>query len=246
MVRLLSVGLDPAELELVTLAVRLRWPDARVSVATDGQRGVELVEEETPDILLLQARADDAVSVTDVLRDVRRFSAVPIVVMEKDGAEADAVKVLEEGADDYVRLPCGPMELMSRMVALLRRTRYEREARSGSAIVSGALVVIPSTYEVFLGEKRLSLTPTEFPLLHILLKNRSVVVSHELLERLLWGERGYSASLLKKYIQRLRKKLGDEPREPRWIATVPGYGYRYVGPVPSSASERVAVAAAPS
>jgi len=241
MVQVLAVGLDPPELELVTLAVRLRWPDARVSVATDGQRGVELVEEETPDILLLQARGDDAVSVTGVLREVRHFSAIPTLVLEKDGAEADAVKVLEEGADDYVRLPCGPMELMSRMVALLRRTRYEREARSGSAIVSGTLVVIPSTYEVFLGEKRLSLTPTEFRLLHILLKNRSVVVSHELLERLLWGERGYSASLLKKYIQRLRKKLGDEPR---WIATVPGYGYRYVGPVPSSAPEQVAVAAA--
>ena len=97
-------------------------------------------------------------------------------------------------------------------------------------IFSGSLVINPATYSVFLDGHRLMLTSTEFRLLYLLVNNRGMVVSHRLLERTLWGDRVDSAPLVKKYVQRLRRKLNDDPRHPQWIANVHGIGYRFVGP----------------
>jgi DNA-binding response OmpR family regulator len=94
-------------------------------------------------------------------------------------------------------------------------------------------LVNPATYEVFLEERRVVLTSTEFRLLHLLLKNQGVVVSHQALERELGGGHWVeSVSLGKKYIQRLRRKLRDDAQEPRWIVTVRSVGYRFIGPHP--------------
>jgi DNA-binding response OmpR family regulator len=96
------------------------------------------------------------------------------------------------------------------------------------------LLVNPATYEAFLGGERLTLTTTEFRLLYLLLKNWGIVVSRATLERTVWGEQVDSYGLVKKYVQRLRHKLGDDAREPFWIASVHGVGYRFIGPTPKT------------
>jgi DNA-binding response OmpR family regulator len=103
---------------------------------------------------------------------------------------------------------------------------------SEGPLSSGKLFINPATYEVYLGEERVTLTSTEFRLLHLLVKNRGMVVAHQTLERALWGEDVDSSRLVKKYVQRLRRKLGDDAREPQWIASVHGVGYRFIGPPP--------------
>ena len=108
-------------------------------------------------------------------------------------------------------------------------------------MASGALLLNPATYEVLLHGKRMALTSTEFRLLHLLLKNRGTVATHRFLELALWGDRVDSSALVKKYIQRLRRKLGDDPQEPEWIANVYGVGYRFLGGSTSHVPEQQGV-----
>ncbi len=112
----------------------------------------------------------------------------------------------------------------------MRRTGARARREEERPLRSGQLLVNPTTYEVFLGDRRVALTSTEFRLLHLLLKNRGIVVSHETLGRTLWGEEVDSSELVKKYVQRLRRKLGDTAQQPRWIVSIHGTGYRFVGP----------------
>ena len=100
--------------------------------------------------------------------------------------------------------------------------------------MDSGLMVNPATYEAFLSGRRLTLTTTEFRMLFLLIKNWGIVVSRQTLERTLWGERVDSYGLVKKYVQRLRQKLGDDAREPFWIANVHGVGYRFIGPTPKT------------
>ena len=122
----------------------------------------------------------------------------------------------------------------------MRRTEVNGE---GKLLSSGSLTLDPTTYEVFLDGARLTLTSTEFRLLHLFLNNRGTVVSHDFLAKSLWGDRVDSSALVKKYIQRLRRKLSDEPQNPEWIANVHGVGYRFLGPrAPAPVQEYVGVA----
>lgn len=238
--RVLCIGLNTDVLEMVTVAVRLRWPDAHIFEEKSSRRGLDLIEAETPDLVLLSGARSD-LSLMETIQELRRFSEVPLMVWEHDGGELEVVKALELGADDYIRPPHGFIELVARMVALMRRLQPAPNTSNSPTITSGDLVVHSKTYEAFLGDTRLNLTPTEFRLLYILMSNRSAVVSHRFLERLLWGDRYDAGSLLKKYIQRLRKKLEDDPMDPIWISTLRGVGYRFIGPA-EGARAPVAVA----
>jgi DNA-binding response OmpR family regulator len=99
-------------------------------------------------------------------------------------------------------------------------------------LLSGRLLVNPATYEAFLGREQLALTTTEFRLLYLLVKNWGIVVARQTLERTLWGEQTDSYGLVKRYVQRLRHKLGDDAHEPRWVASIHGVGYQFIGPTP--------------
>lgn len=164
------------------------------------------------------------------------FSDVPIIVAqeEEDESEMQVVKALELGADDYIKMPCNLMVVMARVVALLRRVGLAKNRSEESVIHCGDLVIDPSNYEVFLRSERLMLTPTEFKLLYLLAKNRHMTLSQEFIHRIVWGEDIQVGETLKKYIQRLRRKLGDDARDPTWIKTVHGVGYRFSSPARSS------------
>lgn len=238
--RILCIGLNTDALELVTVAICLRWPDAEIREAKISQEGLDMVGAENPDLVLLSGAAS-GLSLTESIRELRRFSEVPLMVWEQDGGEVEAVKALELGADDYIRPQYGFVEILARIVALMRRLQPVRNRLNSPILSSGSLFVHSDTYEVFLGKARIDLTPTEFRLLYVLMSNRSAVVSHRFLERLLWGDRYDAGSLLKKYIQRLRKKLEDDPMDPIWISTLRGVGYRFIGPA-EGAQAPVAVA----
>ena len=223
------IGADSRTAELVTLAVHLRWPNVEPTVATTAAEGLEMVERESPDVVILRPDFTDK-TLSATIQELRRFTNVPMLVLGHQGDEMEVVTSLEVGADDYVRLPCDLTEIMVRVWALLRRVGLRPEPETDGPISSGRLLINPATYEVFMGDRRLILTSTEFRLLHLLVKNRGTVVAHQTLERALWGGHMDSSRLVKKYVQRLRRKLGDHAREPLWIASVHGVGYRFIGP----------------
>ena len=229
--KVVYIGREGRAAEVATLAVHLRWPDVMLRIAPTAEEGLEAVERESPDVVLLHPDFTD-LTLGKAIQEMRRFTNVPLLVLGRDGDDMEVVTSLELGADDYVRLPCDLTEIMVRIWALLRRVGVRPVRENEGPVTSGRLFINPATYEVFLGQQRVTLTSTEFRLLHLLIKNRGMVVAHQTLERALWGEHMDSSRLVKKYVQRLRRKLGDDAREPVWIASVHGVGYRFIGPPP--------------
>lgn len=231
--KVVFIGADTRTADIASLGVRLRWPDSTVIQAVTATQGLEQVEREWPNIVLLHPDFSDMTH-SGAIQELRGFSNVPLLVLGHQNDEMEAVSSLEVGADDYVRVPCDLTELTARIWALLRRSGMGTSYESESPVVSGRLLVNPATYEAFLGGQRLTLTTTEFRLLYLLAKNWGIVVSRATLERTLWGEHVDSYGLVKKYVQRLRHKLGDDAKEPFWIASVHGVGYRFIGPTPKT------------
>jgi two-component system KDP operon response regulator KdpE len=231
--KVVFVGADARTAEMALMSVRLRWPDSTSSIATAGRDGLELVERVAPDVVILHPNFTD-ISLAKTIQELRGFTNVPLIVLGTQGDEMEVVTALETGADDYVRLPCDLTEMTTRVWALLRRVGFSKTHDQESPLLSGRLLINPATYEVFLGDERLMLTSTEFRLLYLLVRSRGTVVSHQAVERALWGDQMDSSGLVKKYVQRLRRKLRDDSREPRWIASVHGVGYRFIGPAPSA------------
>ena len=242
--KVVFIGADSQVAEMVGLSIRLRWPGITPLVATTASAGLELVEQESPDVVLLHPPFLD-MSLADALHELRWFSNVPLLVLSHQGSGTGIVTAVELGADDYVRLPCELTEIMARVWALLRRVAGKTYHEGERPVRSGELFINPATYEVFLGDRQVMLTSTEFRVLYLLVKNRGIVVSHETLERTLWGEEADSSGMAKRYVHRLRQKLGDTTHEPRWVVSIRGTGYRFVGPTsdPRETAGRVLVSA---
>lgn len=224
------IGLDHRVAEIAALSLRLRWPDFTLLVINTATEGVERIGQTSLDIVLLHPDFTD-MSPFGAIERIRRFSSVPLMVLGCDADEVDMISSLDTGADSYVRLPCDSAEIGAIIFALLRRANGEIND-GNETFLSGQLFINPATYEVFLAGQRVMLSPTEFRLLRLLIRNRGTMVSHQTLERFVG--RDHSSGLVKKYMQRLRRKLGDDARNPRWIATVYGVGYRFIGPSPST------------
>jgi two-component system alkaline phosphatase synthesis response regulator PhoP len=229
--KVVYIGGDGRTSEIATLAIHLRWPDVTTQNTTSAREGIDAVERIQPDVVLLHPDFED-LPLDTAIREIRRLSQAPLLVLGRDGDEMEVITSLELGADEYIRLPCDLTEIMVRIWALLRRTGVRPFPRSEGSFSSGRLFINPANYEVFLGNQRIYLTFTEFRLLHLLIKNRGTVVTHRTLERALWGEHVESSRLVKKYVQRLRQKLEDDAREPCWVGSVHGVGYRFIGPLP--------------
>jgi DNA-binding response OmpR family regulator len=222
---------DGTKVEQLVLALRLRWPDLRPLVASQGTVGLQVIEQEEPSMVMLCEDLPD-LGIWQTIREIRRFSDIP-VILAVEGSEQpdmDVVKAIELGADDYISMPCNLMIVMARVVALMRRVGISKQRNDETPIQCGELMIDPATYEVFLGDVRLVLTPTEFKLLYLLAKNRHMTLSQEFIQRVIWSDEIEAGDTLKKYIQRLRRKLGDNARNPIWIKTVHGVGYRFSSP----------------
>jgi len=224
------VGTDTRIADLATFAIHLRWPEVTPIVVTSPVEALDMISRESLDVVLLHPDIGDGTP-AEFIRDIRELTKVPLLVLSDQGDETELVTAVEVGADDYVPLPCDLTEIMIRIWALVRRAELQTSSDEVEGpLRSGPLSLDPTTSEVSLSDKPLPLTTTEFRLLHFLMKNRGAVVAHQTMVRALWSGRMDSSEIAKKYVQRLRGKLADDPKEPHWIASVHGVGYRFIGP----------------
>jgi two-component system, OmpR family, KDP operon response regulator KdpE len=233
------IGANPKIAEMATLGVGLRWPDATVLGATTAAEGLGVVVQESPDLVIVHSSFSD-MALSQVIPELRAFSNVPLLALGPRVKETEVVIYLDLGADDYVPLPCSSPVLMMRIYALLRLSGMPMPSSEiESPLLSGELFVIPAACQVFLDNQQVPLTATEFRLLYLLIKNRGSVVDHHTLELSLeLGQATDGSGPVKKYVSSLRRKLGDNAQEPRWIATAQGSGYLFIGPDPISETPR--------
>jgi two-component system KDP operon response regulator KdpE len=228
--RIIVVDDEPDVVESVRLGFTLQWREVDVLGAADGEAALDAVEAERPDIVLLDIGLP-GLDGFEVLRRIREFSDVPVVMLTARDDAMDKVKGLELGADDYVTKPFNHLELMARVKAVMRRHDMPAPASRAPSFRSGALEMDFARQEVRLSGERLELTPTEYNLLYHLVRNAGHVMTHGTLLAKVWG-REYvdEVDYVRVYIRRLRDKLGDDPDEPRFIRTERGLGYRFLPP----------------
>jgi len=199
----------------------------RVVTADDGQMALTVYRREKPSLVILDLglpRMDGL----DVARTLRRDSNVPIIMLTARVDETDKLIGLELGADDYITKPYSPKELVARVRAVLRRTGGERE-QAPPPIVAGDIRIDLERRLVTVGGQTVDLTPTEFDLLAVLARHPGRVFSRlELLDRVQgYAFEGYERTV-DAHVKNLRQKIEPEPKQPRYVLTVYGGGYRFV------------------
>lgn len=228
--KMLLVDDAPEVVESVRLGLMLLWRDVEVIDAGTGNAALDLVERETPDLVLLDIGLPD-INGFDVLGEIRAFSDVPVIMLTAQDNTMDKVKGLELGADDYVTKPFDHLELLARIQAVLRRLDMSAPTSRVPSFQSGGLEVNFAAQEAHLDGDRLDLTATEYKLLYHLVRNAGQILPHATLLARVWG-REYvdEVDYIRVYIRRLRAKLGDDPERPRYIQTERGLGYRFLLP----------------
>jgi two-component system KDP operon response regulator KdpE len=209
------------------LRINLAARKYEVSTATDGASGLAAVARDRPDVMILDLGLPD-MDGTEVIRGVRGWTSTPIIVLSVWGQEGQKVAALDAGADDYVTKPFGMDELLARLRAAVRR----------AAPAPDEPVVATEHFTVDLAAKRVSrngggdvgLTPTEWQLLEVLVRNRGRLVTQRQLLQEVWGPAYETESnYLRVFVAQLRRKLEPEPSRPRYLLTEPGMGYRFDG-----------------
>ena len=197
----------------------------RVVTAADGPGAINLVESADPDLLLLDVMLP-GMDGCEVLRRIREFSALPVIMVTAKGEEADIVRGLETGADDYLTKPFNEKELIARVHAVLRRAHFGPEDRRAAVFENGRLAIDYAQHVVKMDDEEILLTPTEYRLLACLAQSVGRTLLQEDILLKVWGA-GYEgeAHLLRVNVARLRGKLGEDANGPRYVVTRPGVGY---------------------
>ena len=196
----------------------------RAITAISGEAALDLFELEIPDLVLLDILMP-SMDGFEVCRRIREFSQLPIIMVTAKDSEMDKIKGLDAGADDYVTKPFTARELMARVRASLRRTRLWNE-RPVPAFQLGDLVVDFATHRVTVKGEEKCLTGTEYRLLSYLVRNMPCILTPDVILTNVWGEGYYGdIHLLQASVARLRAKIGDDAKNPRYILTRHGIGY---------------------
>jgi two-component system KDP operon response regulator KdpE len=198
-----------------------------VVTAATGAAGLAAVEQFGPDLVLLDLGLPD-IEGQRLLEELRRCTAAPVIVLSVRGAERDKILALDNGADDYLTKPFGIGELLARMRVALRHTQPAPAAPPQGPLTVGDLALDPLGHTVARRGEPVHLSPTEFSLLELLMRNAGKVVTHRTLLHTVWGsEYGGQTQLLRVYVSQLRGKIEDRPDRPAYILTEPGIGYRF-------------------
>ena len=222
--KVLVIEDDPNILEAISVCFRLRWIGIELVTASNGEEGIRLAENESPDVIILDIGLPD-ISGFEVLEQIRLFSDVPVIILTVRGEEMDKVRGLELGADDYITKPFNHMELLARVRTVLKRASRSGFADSQSKFIHGELMVDFEARTVSSSGEVVKLTPTEYKILYLLVRNVDRVVTHRKLMYEIWGEDYVeNPDRLRTYIRRLRDKLKDEP--PRVLLTEHGLDYK--------------------
>ena len=216
---------DDEEMILRTVRAYLDREGFKTYTATDGEEALRAFEEKGPDLIVLDLMLPKLNGI-EVTKRIRAKSSVPIIMLTAKAAEADRIVGLELGADDYLVKPFSPRELVARVRAVLRR--IEGEASATERIVAGELEIDLKTREVKVNGREVELTPTEFDLLAFLARHPGHVFTRL---QLLREVQGYTydvfARTIDTHVKNLRRKIEEDPKEPRYILTVHGVGYRF-------------------
>jgi two-component system KDP operon response regulator KdpE len=209
------------------LRISLNARSIEVVDCSTGEEGLVRVADRRPDVVLLDLGLPDLDGI-EVLRRLRAFTDVPVVVITAREQQQDKIAALDAGADDYVTKPFDVEELLARVRAVLRRVP---QTTSAPAVVTvGALEIDLALRQVRLDGETVHLTKTELALLEQLVTQPGKLLTHEHLLHKVWGEGyGSESNYLRVYIGQLRRKLGDHAARPRLIVTEPGVGYRWIG-----------------
>jgi DNA-binding response OmpR family regulator len=224
---ILTADDDPQLLRLI--ARNLEFEDYDVLTASDGQKALELIEAHQPDVVLLDVMMPRMDGFT-VCQRVREFSMVPIIIITARGQDQDKIRGLDMGADDYLTKPFSVDELLARVRAVLRRAQFisnenNSQARQATATI-GNLTIDYTQHLVTMAGKEIALTPIEYRLLSYLAQNAGRVITQDLLLEHVWGSDYIGEShMLQVNINRLRRKLEQDPAHPRYILTKVGIGY---------------------
>jgi two-component system, OmpR family, KDP operon response regulator KdpE len=233
MTRVLVIDDEPQILR--ALRRSLEAQDYDVATAEGAEEGLALAAAHTPNLVVLDLGLPDLEG-TEVIRRLRSWTDVPVIVLSVREGRSDKIEALDAGADDYVTKPFDVEELLARMRAALRRT--DEDLASEPELRYGDLEVDLGRRLVRLGDVPVHLTPNEYALLEAMVTNPGKLLTHQWLLRKVWG-RGYGneSHYLHVYVRQLRQKLGDDAAMPRFIITEPGVGYRW-SPDASTASVR--------
>ncbi len=236
MTRVLVVDDEPQILRALRINLRVR--DYQVDVAATGTEALQMAARHPPDLVILDLGLPDLDGV-EVIEGLRGWTKAPILVLSGRADSTDKVEALDAGADDYITKPFGVEELLARMRAAVRRTGAGDDAprvRLGDLIVDLAAKRVIRQAAVPTGgggpgeaqPDDIRLTPTEWHLLEVLLRNPGKLLSRTQLLTEVWGP-GYADATgnLRLYMTQLRRKLEPDPARPRWLITEPGMGYRY-------------------
>ncbi|HVN32156.1 MAG TPA: response regulator [Thermoanaerobaculaceae bacterium] len=210
------------------LRVSLAGEGYRVVEASTAAEALEQVAGQRPDAVILDLGLPDRDGLA-VIRELREWSSVPIVVLSVRDREGDKVSALETGADDYLTKPFSVGELLARLRVALRHAAIAGGAADEPVFATGELRVDLARRQVFVAGREVRLTPFEYKLLALLVKNAGKVLTHRQLLRQVWGpEYGDENHYIRVYVAQLRRKLEADPARPRYLRTEPGVGYRLV------------------
>jgi DNA-binding response OmpR family regulator len=225
--RILIVDDDPAIRKFIKANLEARGYE--VLQAADGDDGLKLVETETLDLILLDIMMPK-VNGLEVCRRVREWSEIPIIILSAREGEMDKVRCLDCGADDYLTKPFSLRELLSRISAVLRRSQSSSSTPGSSKFIKDDLEVDFALNSVKIKGQSVELTAIENKILCYLASNAGrIITPNQLLEKV-WGEEYVGDySVLQVNVCRLRNKLGDDAKNPRYIKTKPGIGYLMIG-----------------
>jgi two-component system KDP operon response regulator KdpE len=224
---------DSADIiETVAITLELRWPEANLISTSHGKKGVELAKKQIPDVIILDLGLPD-MDGFEVLRQIRSFSAVPLIILTARGDEGAKIKGLEMGADDYIVKPFSAGEFLARVKAALRHSQLPAKTTKvgEKSFIKGNLRIDFASREVSIDGKPISLTRGEYDLLHQLVTNEGKVLSSQMLLDKVWGpEHSTDTKYVKVYIESLRKSLKKAPGDPTMILNVGDTAYKFASP----------------
>ena len=207
------------------LGIGLRARGYEVDLAENGAQGLELAARHHPDVVILDLGLPDMDGV-DVAHALRGWTNVPIIVLSARESEGVKVAALDAGADDYVTKPFGMDELLARLRAALRRAAPAEEA---PVVTTPDFTIDLASKQVHRDGSEIRLTPTEWHVVELLVRNRGKLVTQQQLLQQVWGpEYQRETHYLRFYLSQIRRKLEPEPSQPRYFITEPGMGYRFV------------------
>jgi two-component system KDP operon response regulator KdpE len=199
----------------------------QVLTACDGVEAVKMFNTHEVDLVILDIMMPKMNGIETTQR-VRQSSFVPIIILTALDGEEDKIRAFDQGADDYLTKPFGVGELLARVRAVLRRSKWTDPPTRQGQLVHGEILVNLERHEVKVKNEIVKLTPTEFNLLVYLMDHVGVVLPHEAILKNVWGpEYGEETEYLRVYIGHLRQKVEEDPSNPRYLLTERGIGYRF-------------------